>query len=212
MKRILDPCCGSKMMWFDRNNPDVEFCDVRKVDNELIWASKDGSNKRYLTVDPDIICDVRQLPFADNTFYHIVFDPPHLQKIGDNAWMCKKYGKLGDDWQAFIHDSFVELMRVLKPNGTLIFKWSEIDIKVSDILKAIPYNPLYGHRSGKHMSTHWMAFIKDPSSEDTQKKKGYWYDKGSLSCRCSNCGCKSPEEFSFCPNCGADMRGRSNAL
>lgn len=161
MKRVLDPCCGSKMMWFDRNNPDVEFCDVREVDNELIWTSKDGTDKRYLTVAPDTVCDVRQLPFADNTFYHIVFDPPHLQKIGDSAWLCKKYGKLGEDWQSFIHDSFVELMRVLKPNGTLIFKWSEIDIKVKQLLSVIPYKPLYGHRSGKHMTTHWMAFIKD---------------------------------------------------
>lgn len=41
-------------------------------------------------------------------------------------------------------------------------------------------------------------------------KKGYWYDKGSLSCRCSNCGCKSPKEYSFCPNCGSDNRGGKN--
>lgn len=172
MKRVLDPCCGSKMMWFDRNNPDVEFCDVRKVDNELIWTSKDGKYKRYLTVDPDVIADVRHLPFDDNTFYHIVFDPPHLQKIGDNAWLCKKYGKLETDWQSFIHDAFVELMRVLKPNGTLIFKWSEIDIKVNDLLKAIPYKPLYGHRSGKHMTTHWMAFIKDGEEEGKDGSTG----------------------------------------
>lgn len=38
-------------------------------------------------------------------------------------------------------------------------------------------------------------------------KQGEWYDKGSLSCRCSNCGCKNAKETSFCPNCGADMRG-----
>ena len=40
---------------------------------------------------------------------------------------------------------------------------------------------------------------------EAEHKRGYWYDKGSLSCRCSNCGCKSPEEFNFCPNCGAKM-------
>lgn len=42
-----------------------------------------------------------------------------------------------------------------------------------------------------------------PSAEKT----GYWYDKGSLSCRCSECGCKSPQEFKYCPNCGARMEG-----
>ena len=32
---------------------------------------------------------------------------------------------------------------------------------------------------------------------------GRWYDKGSLSCRCSCCGCKSDKEYNYCPNCGA---------
>lgn len=26
-KRVIDVACGSKMFWFDKNNPDVEFCD-----------------------------------------------------------------------------------------------------------------------------------------------------------------------------------------
>lgn len=34
---------------------------------------------------------------------------------------------------------------------------------------------------------------------------GCWYDVGSLSCRCSNCGCKSPKEYKYCPHCGAYM-------
>lgn len=46
-----------------------------------------------------------------------------------------------------------------------------------------------------------------PTADVVERKKGVWYDVGSLSCRCSNCGCKSEKESSFCPNCGADMRG-----
>ena len=34
---------------------------------------------------------------------------------------------------------------------------------------------------------------------------GYWYDRGSLSCRCSHCGCKSTAELPECPVCGAVM-------
>lgn len=30
-KRILDVACGSKMFWFDKHNPDVEFCDKKVV-------------------------------------------------------------------------------------------------------------------------------------------------------------------------------------
>jgi hypothetical protein len=34
---------------------------------------------------------------------------------------------------------------------------------------------------------------------------GHWYDKGSLSCRCSECKGKSAAESLYCPNCGAKM-------
>ena len=40
---------------------------------------------------------------------------------------------------------------------------------------------------------------------ELKQKMGHWYDVGSLSCRCSECGCKSPKEFQYCPNCGAKM-------
>lgn len=35
MKLILDPCCGSKMFWFDKDNPDVLFADQREEDHVL---------------------------------------------------------------------------------------------------------------------------------------------------------------------------------
>ena len=156
---------GSRMFWFDKENPDVEFVDIREIDREKIWESKDGTRSAFLDVHPTTIADFTDLPFKDNTFYHIVFDPPHITDINENAWIAKKYGKLPNNWEQLIHDGFWECMRVLKPNGTLIFKWSEIDIPLSKLLKVIGTQPLYGHRSGKHMTTHWMAFIKDEVSE-----------------------------------------------
>ena len=41
----------------------------------------------------------------------------------------------------------------------------------------------------------------------TVRSIGKWYDVGSLSCRCSCCGCKSNKETKYCPNCGARMEG-----
>lgn len=38
----------------------------------------------------------------------------------------------------------------------------------------------------------------------------HWTDKGSLSCRCSHCGCKSTDEFPYCPRCGARMDEETN--
>ena len=160
MKRILDACCGSRMFWFDKENPDVEYVDNREFEDTQIWKSSDGRTVRYCSVHPTTLADFTALPFPDNTFYHVIFDPPHLLKVGDNAWLAKKYGKLKNDWESMIHDGFWECMRVLKPNGTLIFKWSEIDIPVRKILDTIQCQPLYGHKSGKQARTHWMCFMK----------------------------------------------------
>ena len=53
---------------------------------------------RKLEIEPDIIGDFRNIPFDDNTFYMVVFDPPHLLKVGENSWLAKKYGKLSESW------------------------------------------------------------------------------------------------------------------
>ena len=44
--------------------------------------------------------------------------------------------------------------------GTLVFKWNELDITVSEIAKLSPVAPLFGHRSGKQSKTHWLVFAK----------------------------------------------------
>ena len=44
-----------------------------------------------------------------------------------------------------------------------------------------------------------------PTIDAAHVKHGKWIDKGSLSCRCSKCGCKNGHESKFCPNCGAKM-------
>lgn len=151
MKPILDACCGSKMFWFDKHNEKVLFMDNRVLHDTLC----DG---RKLDIEPDIVGDFRNMPFADSSFYMVVFDPPHLVKVGDKSWLAKKYGKLSRNWSKDINQGFKECMRVLKPNGTLIFKWNEQQIKLAEILKNIDYKPLFGN---KRADTHWLVFIKE---------------------------------------------------
>lgn len=106
--------------------------------------------------------DFTNLPFEDNSFYMVVFDPPHLKTLGETSWMAKKYGKLPSNWQEVIKAGFDECMRVLKPNGTLVFKWNESEIKAIEILSLIPYEPLFGHTTGRQSKTIWMCFMKLP--------------------------------------------------
>ena len=160
-KQILDVCCGSRMFWFDKHNSQTVFMDNRILHDTLC----DG---RTLDIEPDIIGDFRNIPFDDNTFSMVVFDPPHLLKVGENSWLSKKYGKLSETWSEDLKQGFSECMRVLKPNGTLIFKWNEQQIKLSEILKAIEFKPLFGN---KRADTHWLVFMKNEGSykeSDTQ--------------------------------------------
>ena len=174
-KLILDPCCGGKMFWFDKNNPNVEFCDIRKIKTNLC----DG---RVFEVNPDTVCDFTNLPFLNNTFKLIVFDPPHLlrntgkSKFSDmygslnehstpTGYQQIKYGALYSDWRDMISKGFEECFRVLEDYGVLIFKWNETDIKVSEVLKLTPEQPLFGHKSGKRSNTHWITFMKMPTQQ-----------------------------------------------
>ena len=155
-KKILDACCGSRMFWFDKSNPNCLYVDKRY---ETLTA-KDRDKMRVIEVKPDLVADFTDMPFADNSFSMVVFDPPHLKTLGQNSWMAKKYGRLPNDWQFMMAKGFDECMRVLKPEGTLIFKWNEHEIKSKDVLSIIPYKPLFGHTTGRQSKTIWMAFMK----------------------------------------------------
>lgn len=141
------------MFWFDKKNPAVLFMDIRELETELC----DG---RMLKVEPDVIADFRNMPFDDESFKMVVFDPPHLHKLGGDTWMAQKYGVLFPTWETDIKAGFDECMRVLEPFGTLIFKWNEVQITTNKILEVINVDPLFGHPSGKHGRTKWIAFMK----------------------------------------------------
>lgn len=80
--------------------------------------------------------------------------------LGRTVWLVKKYGKLDTNWPQMLHDGFMECMRVLKPDGVLIFKWSEHDIPACKVWEAIGQKPLFGHHSGKKSRTFWACFMK----------------------------------------------------
>lgn len=158
MKLVLDVCCGSKMFWFDKNDPRCIFMDLRKERHILVDANR--KNRKVCDVNPGIIGSYENLPFMDETFHMVIFDPPHLSRCGPNGWMRKKYGRLGAGWESSIANGFSECFRVLKQYGTLVFKWNSTQIPVSKILKLTPVVPLVGNKCGKSAKTHWMVFIK----------------------------------------------------
>lgn len=161
MKRVLDPCCGSRMMWFDPANPDVTFGDARRETITVTDRShgrQDGT--RTIHINPDVLLDFRALPYPDDSFRLVAFDPPHLVRAGPKSWLAAKYGKLGSDWRDDLRRGFTECIRVLEPEGVLVFKWNETQVRVGEVLALAPLRPLFGQISGRSGMTHWLVFLK----------------------------------------------------
>ena len=150
-KKILDACCGSRMFWFNKENKNTVYMDNRTEDATLC----DG---RKLIVKPDVIADFRKMPFENERFHLVIFDPPHLLKAGDTSFLKLKYGRLDKTWKEYIKQGLAECWRVLKQNGTLIFKWNEEQITLPMVIPLLPCEPLIGQRRGK---TIWVVFFKE---------------------------------------------------
>lgn len=151
--KILDACCGSKMFWYNKHEPHTTYLDNR----QLTAHYQDRNLVRTVKIAPDIQGDFRDLPFDDNTFDLVVFDPPHLLHAGKNSWLRLKYGVLPENWQPYLKSGFNECLRVLKPTGVLLFKWNSDQIKFSKVMKVFNQQPIFGDRRSK---TRWSVFIK----------------------------------------------------
>ena len=93
MKKVLDVCCGAKGMWFDKKDNRALYLDKRNEYHENTYPS----GKKTLIVCPDIIGYFTNIKQPDNSFWHVVFDPPHIKrnKLGE---ITKRYGNLEEGW------------------------------------------------------------------------------------------------------------------
>lgn len=159
MPPVLDMTCGPRMMWFNKHDPRAIYVDNRCGRYEMPRPKR--GTVEYTETVPDLVADFTDLPFPDEAFHLVVFDPPHFVRSGNPGYLAKKYGWLPGSWRDLIRQGFAEGFRVLKPGGTLIFKWTDTETPVSEILKLTPVPPLFGHRSGKQARTHWIVFYKE---------------------------------------------------
>ncbi len=155
-KKVLDACCGGRHFWFDKQYDGAVYIDERIAHKGHI------SRRPNHEVKPNILMDFMSMGFADKTFNLVVFDPPHLH-TSFTSNLGKTYGILDPaKWRMDLSMAFDECWRVLADNGTLIFKWSESEINLNDVLNCFSEEPLFGTRYGK---TIWCTFFKNGKSD-----------------------------------------------
>lgn len=161
-KRILDITCGNRSIWFNKKHPNAIFFDRREVHYAKSFGKR--LSERHIDVEPDVIGDYRELPFENDIFDLVVFDPPHIvrKSTGEESWLEKEYSYFTSKDEALesVKAGFDEGMRVLHDGGVLVLKWAETNIPTREIINKLGVEPLFGHRSGVKSGTHWMTFMK----------------------------------------------------
>jgi len=119
--RILDATCGKRMMWFNKFYEDCVYMDIRRE------------------VGPDLVADFRMLPFPDETFDLVVFDPPHdVYRSGHGIFRRKFGGLQSGTVHIDLYRAARELFRVLKPNGFLSLNGTRIVTSLSQFYRYSP--------------------------------------------------------------------------
>jgi len=151
---ILDACCGGRHWWFDKDNKNTIYMDIRSEPKGTIKLQTNWS------VEPDIISSYCEIPFDDESFNLIAWDIPHKLK-NDSGIISKKYGFLGENWKFNTSKGFEECFRVLKNRGVLIFKFNDLDISFKEVLSLFPIKPLFGTPTKKGVNTTaFFVFMK----------------------------------------------------
>lgn len=160
-KFILDVTCGGRTIWFDKKNKHTIYTDIRKEEKGF-----DAARPNF-EVCPDEIMDYRDLKYPKNSFKLVVWDPPHIKDLHEKSWFRKKYGSLNaETWQTDINLGFKQIMKVLKPQGILIMKWScpkgksKRTVTLKEMLSVLPQQPLFGHTTESNSQTNWICFMK----------------------------------------------------
>jgi hypothetical protein len=167
-KFILDACCGSRMMWFNKRHPNTLY-----IDNRIEEHLEQQGHQNNIIVKPDMVMDFRDLKFPNKSFKLVVCDPPHLTKLGESGIYRRLFGRLDkDNWREDLKKGFSEMWRVLDDYGIFLLKWNDYEIGFGELKKLFPDEPLfYNRKSGSADSkTAWFCFMKIPKNKEVKQE------------------------------------------
>lgn len=153
--QILDACCGGRFWWWNKEHPLAVYMDQR-IDLE----PPEGCNPNW-KCEPTVVGDFREMPFGDECFQLVLFDPPHIVRPNPSGRIPKMYGALlPDTEQEDLKLGFSECWRVLAPGGTLVVKWAG---DLGRVAPHFPADPIVGTRTIRRndgLGTRWFIFYK----------------------------------------------------
>lgn len=161
---ILDATCGLKQMWFQKDDQETIYLDMRY--GAIQYSEKQFKRRpdyRNRIIKPTIQADNRYLPFKDGMFDMVLFDPPHMITNIESSEIQHTYSVLHPiTWAKDMSIAIKELFRILKPKGFFIFKWAENSAALKEALKLFPCEPLFGSNPQyPQHKTWWIVFRKD---------------------------------------------------
>jgi len=158
-KLILDSSAGNRMMWSNKNPPLTVFMD----------------KETRLRTPPDVFGCWESLPFRDNAFRCVIFDPPHKFNRRSGFWADPEspnyYGAdiRREKLTSGIYHGTREFLRIAE---RLCFKWSDDEISLQRILSLFPKEWAETYRRGDdkirvHGNTMWwITFLRSPSKKN----------------------------------------------
>ncbi len=162
---MLDVTAGNRMLWPNKNPPNTVF-----MDKEV-----------GLRVAPDIFGAWNSLPFRDDSFDCIMFDPPHLMYMGPNS-MHRDPG--GQSWWGLGWKNRMDLVRTLvtaqrefsRVGKRLLFKWGESRDggSVNRLLSLFTeWREIHRYtrpsQGRSRNDTHWVTFIRRLETRTNKK-------------------------------------------
>ena len=152
---MLDATAANRMMWKNKNPPNTIFMD-KELD---------------LRIPPDIFACWEKLPFREDVFDCIIFDPPH--KIGRTKyrgkWANPKDDYLGIDisHSKFRTGLYYGTREFLRVSRRLCLKWNDIELSLHRILTLFPKEwkeicrKVIRKNNRAKTVTYWVTFVKN---------------------------------------------------
>jgi len=167
-----------------------------------IWSKPGKTAEEILFIDieddldikPDLLMDCTETEFPDGRFRQVFFDPPHryghnrntgIHQTPSKQLQKEKWGSTGSyygfdkyktkkELMDFVYISQQEFYRITDERGVLWVKWSEVAIKLPEIIKLftnwkqlIKFEIAYQGRITKNR-TWWLMFIKNRGAAKNQ--------------------------------------------